>query len=89
MTIKPIGKNILITPIDTTADQFGGGLLTIPESSRADAPERGKVMAVGDEVTKVKEGDDVLFNKYSPNDFQLGKDKVLLIEEENILAIVC
>ncbi len=88
MTIQPIGKNILISPIDTTEEQYGGGLLAIPESARPDAPERGKVVAVGDEVKKVKEGDDVLFNKYSPNEFEIKQEKVLLIEEENILAIV-
>ncbi len=77
---------------DTTA----GGIV-LPETAK-EKPQKGKVLSVGDgRVTKdgkrrelqVKVGDVVLFTSYAGEEFKLeGDKKVLLMREDDILAVI-
>ena len=63
-----------------------------------DKPQKGKVLAVGDgRITKdgkrrplqVKVGDSVLFTSYAGDEFKIdGEKKVLLMREDDILAVI-
>ncbi len=69
----------------------------LPDTAK-DKPQKGKVLAVGDgRVTKdgkrtplqVKVGDTVLFTSYAGDEFKIeGDKKVLLMREDDILAVI-
>ena len=84
MTITPLGDNVLVKPAEESS-KLGGGLV-MPETSRPDTPVQGTVTAIGEKVTTVAIGDDILFKKYSPDEFEIEKERVLLIQECEILA---
>ena len=46
------------------------------------------MLAVGADCKAVKKGDTVVFKKYSPTEFELDGEEVLLVDEEDLLAKV-
>jgi len=94
ISIKPLGNRVVIEPIEQE-DVTAGGIV-LPETAK-EKPQKGMVLAVGpgerDEDGKripldVKEGDKVLFAKYSGTEIKLDDKKVLILRESDLLAIV-
>jgi chaperonin GroES len=93
--LKPLGDRLVIEPIEQEETTAGGILL--PETAK-EKPQEGKVVAAGpgrlDEDGKrvkmeVKVGDIVLYAKYAGTEIKLeGADKVLILKESDILALV-
>ncbi len=95
MKIKPLSDHILIEPIKEEERTKTGILL--PETIDKERPEQGKVIAVGPGKKlssgkrvpiEVKEGDIVLFTKYSPSEIKVEDKEYLIAKEEDILAIL-
>ena len=65
--------------------------IIIPDTAK-EKPQKGKVVAVGpgtkDEKMTVKEGDTVLYGKYSGTELKLDGTDYLMMRESDILAIV-
>ena len=68
----------------------------LPDTAQ-DKPSRGQVVSVGDgrllddgsrSPLQVKVGDRVLFTSYAPETVKLGDDELLLMREEDILAVI-
>jgi chaperonin GroES len=95
MTVKPLGDRVVVER-EEAAEKTAGGIV-LPDTAK-DKPQRGKVLAVGEgRVTKdgkrrelqVKVGDHVIFSSYAGDEFKLSGDKkVLLLREDDILAVV-
>lgn len=94
MKIIPIGSNVLVERI--AADERTPGGLVIPDTAK-EKPQRGKVLAAGpgklrDDGTRtplqVKEGDEVLFGKYSGNEVRIGVAEFIVMDETAILGVV-
>jgi chaperonin GroES len=72
------------------AEKTAGGII-IPDTAQ-DKPQQGEVVAVGngrkDEPMTVKVGDVVLFGKYGGTEIELDGDKLLLLKESDIFAII-
>lgn len=91
---QPLGDRVVIEreeSLDTTA----GGIV-LPESAK-DKPARGVVISVGpgrvlDDGSRsqmqVKEGECVLFSSYAGESFTVGDDELLLMREDDILAVI-
>ncbi|MCH7605092.1 co-chaperone GroES [Patescibacteria group bacterium] len=95
MNIHPLSDHILIEPLKQDEKTESGILL--PGTAEKERPEQGRVVAVGPgkklEDGKVvpldiKEGDIVLFTKYTPNEVKIGDKEYLIAKEEDILAII-
>lgn len=94
-TMRPLGDRVIVEPSDK--DEVSSGGIFLPETAK-EKPQEGKVIAAGpgrwDEEGKkrvamdVKEGDVVLFAKYSGTEIKLGDKKLLILSEKDILAIV-
>lgn len=82
--IKPIGNHILVKAEIEEVTQSG---IIIPETTDKDKPQKGVVIAVGD-VDIVKPNDTILFKKYSPDEIEIDQQKLLVMEESDILAII-
>ena len=95
MNLKPLGDRVVVEREESKGTTAGG--IVLPETAK-DKPQKGKVLAVGDgRITKdgkrrelqVKVGDQVLFTSYAGEEFKLGGErKVLLMREEDILAVL-
>ena len=93
--LKPLGDRLIVEP--TEREEVTASGIVLPETAK-EKPQEGKVLAAGpgrlDEKGKripmdVKEGDRVLFAKYSGTEVKLETDrKVLVLRESDILAIV-
>ena len=91
--VRPLHDRIIVQRIDEGEQKVGG--IIIPDTAK-EKPQQGKVVAVGKgKVTEdgrlqpldVKKGDRVLFNKYSGNEVTVDGEELLIIREEDVLAI--
>jgi len=89
MKIKPLADRVLIEPMSAEENKAG---IIIPDTIDKEKSEKGKVVAVGAGTPKkpmtVKEGDIVLFTKYSPSEIKVDNKEYLIAKEEDILAIL-
>ena len=87
--IKPLSDRVLILP--NPAEEITAGGLIIPDTAK-EKPLAGKVIAVGPgtkEVTmEVKEGDQVLYGKYSGTEVNYGGTSYIIMKKSEILAVV-
>lgn len=94
MKVKPLQDRILVKRIEAE-DKTEGGII-IPDAAK-EKPIEAKVVAVGpgkrtEEGKRiepaVKEGDVVMFAKWSGNEIKLDGEDHLILREDEILAIV-
>ncbi len=89
MTIKPLADRVLIKPAPAEEKTVGG--IIIPDTAK-EKPLQGSVLAVGngtkDEQMVLKEGDTVLYGKYSGTEVELDGEKYLIMRQSDVLAIL-
>lgn len=94
MNLRPLGDRVIVKRIDSETKTASG--IVIPDSA-AEKPDQGEVLAVGpgkrDDSGKlnapdVKVGDRVLFGKYAGQTVKVGSDELLVMREEDIMAVV-
>ena len=94
MKIRPLYDRVMVKRLDSE-DRTTGGLY-IPDTAK-EKPVEAKVVAVGQgrvledgKIRKldVKEGDRVLFAKYSGNEIKLNGEDHLILREEDLLAVL-
>ncbi len=93
MKIKPLHDHILVERVEVEVKK--GGII-IPDTAK-EKPQQGKVIAVGDgriddkgnkTPLVVKQGDMILFGKYSGNEIKLADREYLIIREDDVLGIL-
>ena len=88
MNIKPLADRVLELPAQ--AEEKVGGII-IPDTAK-EKPQRGKIVATGngtkDEEMILKEGDIVLYGKYSGTEIELDGEKYLMMRQSDVLAVV-
>jgi len=94
MAIRPLNDRVVVRRIETETRSAGG--IVIPGSA-AEKPDQGEVIAAGpgavldDGRTRplsVKAGDRVLFGKYSGSEVKHEGEKLLVLRETEILAVI-
>ena len=94
MQVSPLQDYILIEPIEKEETTPAG--IVIPDTAK-EKPQEGEVVAVGPgRKTKegkrvemdVKEGDTVIYKKWGGNDVKVNGKEMLIVREEDILAVV-
>jgi chaperonin GroES len=94
MKLRPLQDRILVERVEETNTTKGG--IIIPDSAK-EKPAEGKVVAVGNGKTtddgkkiplEIKEGDRILFGKYSGSEVKIEGDEFLIMREEDVLGIV-
>ena len=88
MNIKPLGDRVLVLP--APAEEKVGSII-IPDTAK-EKPLHGKVVATGngtkDEEMFLKEGDEVLYGKYSGTELEYEGTKYLMMRQSDVLAVV-
>ena len=94
MKIKPLGDRVLVQVLE--AEEMTKGGIVLPQTAK-EKPQQAKVKAVGKGKTgddgkviplEVKEGDVIIFGKYSGTEIKIEEDDYLMLREEDILGIV-
>jgi chaperonin GroES len=91
--IQPLGDRVLIQPLEAEEKTKGG--IILPDTAK-EKQQEGKVMAAGKGrvedgkviALEVKVGDKVLYGKYSGTEIKVDGEEMLIVKEEDILAIV-
>ncbi|MEC9364390.1 MAG: co-chaperone GroES [Sinimarinibacterium flocculans] len=93
MNLRPLHDRVIVKRLEEEKKSAGG--IIIPDNA-AEKPVRGEVLAVGpgkkgdDGKTiamDVKKGDVVLFGKYSGSEVKVDGDEVLVMREDDIMAV--
>jgi chaperonin GroES len=94
MKFRPLHDRVLVRRVEAEEKTAGG--IIIPDTAK-EKPQEGEVIAVGagtrDEAGKlvpldVKEGDRILFGKWSGTEVTLEGEDLLIMKESDILGIV-
>ena len=92
--MKPLHDRILVKRIEE-GEQVVGGII-IPDTAK-EKPQQGKVVAIGagkiDDKGKrvpldVKDGDKILFGKYSGQEIKLDGEEFLIMREDEVLGVI-
>ena len=94
MSFRPLHDRVLVRRVKEEEKSKGG--IIIPDTAK-EKPQEGKIVAVGSgargedgKVTPldVKEGDTILFGKYSGQEIKLDGEEYLIMREEEILGVI-
>jgi chaperonin GroES len=94
MKVRPLHDRIIVQRLEE-GEQVVGGII-IPDTAK-EKPQQGKVIAVGKGKAKddgkvtpldVKEGDTILFGKYSGQEIKIDGEEYLIMREEEVLAVL-
>ncbi len=94
INLKPLGGRVVVEPIEAEDITMGG--IFLPETAK-EKPQKGTILSTGpgerDDKGKyipmeVKAGDVVLFNKYAGTEIKVDGKKVIILRENEILAIL-
>ena len=94
MSLKPLGNRVVVEPEEQEEITAGG--IVLPETAK-EKPQKGTILSVGpgerDEDGKripmdVAPGDKVLFAKYAGTEIKVEGQKLLILKESDLLAIV-
>lgn len=94
MKVVPLGDKLVVKRLES-AEKTAGGIL-LPDAAR-DQPQQGRVLSVGDgrllpdgtrSPLEVNEGDRVVFSNYSGAEVTIDDEKFLILNSEDVLAIV-
>ena len=91
--IQPLGDRVVVRPLEDTEEMRGG--LYIPDTAK-EKPQQGEIVAVGPGrfekgvrvPMELKQGQRVLFAKYSGAEVTLDDEEVLIIKESDVLAVI-
>ena len=94
MQLKPIGDKVIVEVLKAQEKSRGG--IILPDTAK-EKPQEGAVIAVGSgkvlpsgkTVTPdVKPGDKILFGKYTGNEVKVDGKEYLIINQDDILAVI-
>ncbi len=94
LKVKPLGDRLVVKPLEEEEVTPSG--LVLPETAK-EKPQKGEVLAVGpgdrdDSGNRVpmdvSVGDKVLFAKYGGTEIKLDGEKLLILRESDILALI-
>src|SRR4249920_1245021 len=93
-TLRPLHDRILVKRLAEGDEKHGS--IVIPDSAK-EKPQEGKVVAIGTgRMTEdgknlplaVKQGDRILFGKYSGSEVKLDGEEYLIMKEEDVLGVL-
>ena len=94
MNLRPLHDRVIVKRVDEETKSPGG--IVIPDTA-AEKPSRGEVLAVGEgkildngdvRPLTLKKGDTVLFGKYSGTEVKIEGEEVLVMREDDVMAIL-
>ena len=94
MKLRPLHYRLVVKRLDNERKTASG--IVIPENA-AEKPDQGEVMAVGNgkiqddgkqRALDIKVGDKILFGKYSGQTVKVDGDELLVLREDDVMAVI-
>ena len=94
MKVVPLNDKIVVKRVEAEEKTSGG--IVLPDTAK-EKPRQGKVLSVGEGKLlesgkrasfQVKEGDRVLFSSYAGNEVNIEGQELLVMSEDDILAVI-
>jgi len=94
MNVRPLHDRLIVRRVDPKETAKGG--IIIPDTAK-EKPQEGEVLAVGNGkvlengttvALDVKVGDKILFGKYTGTDIKIDGKEVLILREDEVLAVL-
>jgi chaperonin GroES len=94
MRVEPLGDKVVIKRLESEETTAGG--IVLPDAAR-EKPVQGRVLSVGDGRRlpngkrvphQVNEGDRVVFSSWAGTEVVVDNDEVLIMSEDDILAVL-
>ena len=94
MNLRPLHDRVIVKRVEE--ERLSAGGIVIPDSA-TEKPIRGEVLAVGNgkilengekRALDIKAGDTVLFGKYSGTEVKVDGEELLVMREEDIMAVI-
>lgn len=94
MKVEPLGDKVVVKRLE--AEEVTAGGIVLPDSAR-EKPQQGRVLSVGDgkllpdggrAAHQVQEGDRVLFSSYAGADIQIDGEELLIMSQDDVLAVL-
>ncbi len=93
--VQPLQDRILVRRLEEGDEKSSGGII-LPDTAK-EKPQEGEVIAVGPgrvtddgkrQDVDVKEGDRILFAKYAGTEVKIDEEELLIMREDDVLAVV-
>ncbi|MBL7047709.1 MAG: co-chaperone GroES [Candidatus Marinimicrobia bacterium] len=94
LKIKPLADRVVIKPME--AEEISAGGIILPDTAK-EKPQQGSVVAAGPGKISdtgnlikmsIKDGDKVLYGKYSGTEVTIDNEEYIIMRENDILAIL-
>jgi len=94
MRVVPLGDKVVVKRLDAEEKTKGG--IVLPDSAQ-EKPQQGRVLSVGDgrllpdgsrTKPQITEGDRILFSNYAGSEVVVDDDELLVMSEDDILAVL-
>lgn len=88
MKIRPIGERVLVKPVKVEEKTASG--IILPGVGDKERPNMAEVIAIGkgEKLEDIKVGEKVVYSKFSGTEIKDGDEKYLVLNIEDILAVV-
>jgi len=95
MKLQAINNSVIVKPDKLKKEMTKSGII-LPDTIEQGLPEQGNIVSVGNGVFKdnklvpmeVKVGQKIMFKRYTNEEIEFEKEKYLIVQEEDILAIL-
>lgn len=94
MKLEPLGDKVVVRRVEAESQTAGG--IVLPDSAK-ERPQEGRILAIGDGrllgdgkrmKPQVSEGDRVIFSSYAGTEVVVDDHSLLLMSEEDVLAVL-
>ena len=93
VTLRPLADRVVVRPLEESEEMKGG--LYIPDTAK-EKPQQGEVIVVGPGAVKkgervpmeLKVGQKILYGKYSGTEVTIDDNKLLIVKESDVLAVI-
>lgn len=88
--IRPIGKRVILKAQTFKAEQISEtGIVLSTEGTNSGADStKATILSIGDEVTKVKVGDEIFYETHGGHKVTMDGEEVIILQEINILGVI-
>ena len=92
--LRPLGDKVLVKRVEAESKTKSG--IVLPDTAK-EKPKRGKILSVGDgrrlengerAPFGVKKGDEVIFTSYAGSEIKIDGEELIIMSEDDILAVV-
>ena len=88
MKIRPIGERVLVKPVKVEEKTASG--IILPGAGEKERPNIAEVIAVGkgEKLEDIKVGERVVYSKFSGTEIKDGEEKYIVLNIEDLLAVI-